>query len=228
MGTSIFDVTMQYDELALSYLRRRPDCRYIFLSSGAAYGAQFDKPVDSTSKAEVAINCFGPHDWYSLAKLYAECRHRSLSDYSIVDVRVFNYFSHTQDITARFLITDILRSIQDNSVLKTSSNPIIRDFIHPSDFNQLIKSILSSPPANDVVDCYSLSPVNKSALLDSMEKNFGLQYELVAANAGLNATGSKPYYYSLNRNAKKFGYEPSLTSLDGLTLEFKNFFALKI
>src|ERR1700722_1086401 len=43
MGASIFDVTLKFDELALEYVRRHPDCRYLFLSSGAAYGAQFDE-----------------------------------------------------------------------------------------------------------------------------------------------------------------------------------------
>lgn len=227
MGASIFDVTFQYDELALDYLRKRPECRYIFLSSGAAYGSNFERPVDSSSKAEVAINSFGPRDWYALAKLYAECRHRSLSDYSIVDVRVFNYFSHTQDITARFLITDILRSIQNNSVLTTSSDVITRDFIHPSDFYQMITGILFSAPANAVVDCYSLSPVDKSSILDAMEKNFGLRYEVIASSAGVNATGGKPHYYSLNRIAKNFGYQPQLTSLDGILIEANKFLALK-
>src|SRR5437879_2028035 len=30
MGASIFDVTLKYDEMALSYVRKHPDCRYIF------------------------------------------------------------------------------------------------------------------------------------------------------------------------------------------------------
>jgi hypothetical protein len=41
--------------------------------------------------------------------LHAEAKHRALFNFSIVDVRVFNYFSHTQDMNARFLITDNLR-----------------------------------------------------------------------------------------------------------------------
>ena len=28
MGASIFNVTLQYDELALSYVRQHPTCRY--------------------------------------------------------------------------------------------------------------------------------------------------------------------------------------------------------
>ena len=111
MGASIFDVTLQYDERALAYVRQHPDCRYLFLSSGAAYGSTFDEPADENTKAVVAINHLQPQDWYAVAKLHAECRHRSLKHLPIVDIRVFNYFSHTQDISARFLITDILRAI---------------------------------------------------------------------------------------------------------------------
>ena len=39
MGNSIFDVTLQFDEMAMDYLRAHPACRYLFLSSGAAYGS---------------------------------------------------------------------------------------------------------------------------------------------------------------------------------------------
>ncbi len=219
MGASIFDVTLQYDELALGYLRQYPDCRYIFLSSGAAYGASFDAPVDSNTKAMVPINNLQPQDWYGVAKLHAECRHRSLAPLPIVDIRVFNYFSRTQDLDARFLITDILRAIRDKTVLKTSSDNIVRDFIHPSDFYQLVAAILNAPPINAAVDAYSKAPIDKARLLVAMQENFGLRYELVQTGVGVNATGWKANYYSLNHAVQHFGYTPSLTSLEGVLLE---------
>ena len=144
MGASIFDVTLKYDQMALDYVRQHPDCRYIFLSSGAVYGSSFDKPVNEKTKATIAINNLQPQDWYALAKLQAECRHRSLPHLRIVDIRVFNYFSHTQDMEARFLITDILRAIRDKTVLQTSFDNIVRDFVHPTDLHQLIECIVSS------------------------------------------------------------------------------------
>ena len=213
MGASIFDVTFQYDELALNYVRQHPECRYIFLSSGAAYGSSFDAPVDARTKATIAINNLQPQDWYGVVKLHAECRHRSLAHLPIVDVRVFNYFSRTQDMEARFLITDIVRAIRDKMVLKTSADFIVRDFIGPDDFYQLVSAILSSPATNAVVDCYSKAPIDKPTLLEVMQAQFGLQYELVQTVAGVNATGSKPHYYSLNKRAADFGYLPTLTSL---------------
>jgi nucleoside-diphosphate-sugar epimerase len=219
MGASILDVTQEYDTLALNYLRQHPKCRYLFLSSGTAYGAVFSDPVDRVSKAVVPINDLQPQDWYAAAKLYAECRHRSLADKSIFDIRVFNYFSRSQDINARFLISDILRAIRDKSVLKVSPGDIVRDFLHPSDFHALVVALLSAPAANTAVDCYSLKPVTKSELLNAMREEFALRYEVTNANSAVNATGSKPNYYSMNRRARDFGYCPSLTSLEGVMKE---------
>ena len=137
LGNSIFDITLQYDEMVLDYLRTHPACRYLFLSSGAAYGSSFDEPATRDTPAIVAINDLSPQEWYGVAKLHAECRHRSHPDLAIVDIRIFNYFSHTQDISARFLITDILRAIRDKETLKTSPEYIMRDFLHPSDCHKL-------------------------------------------------------------------------------------------
>lgn len=219
MGNSIFDVTLRFDELVLDYLQTHPACRYLFLSSGAAYGSSFSEPAKRDTPAVVAINNLAPHEWYGVAKLHAECRHRAHPELPIIDIRVFNYFSRTQDIDARFLITDMLRAIRDNKVLKTSPDYIVRDFLHPSDFYHLISALLSAPAANAVVDCYSRAPIDKSSLLAAMQEDFGLRYEITEATAGVNATGSKPHYYSLNTKAADFGYQPTLTSLEGILTE---------
>lgn len=219
MGTSIFETTLKYDMLALDYLNRHPDCRYLFLSSGAVYGPDFDEPVNENSKATIAINHLQPQDWYAVAKLYAECRHRALSHLPIVDIRVFNYFSHTQDVSARFLITDILRAIQHGDTLITSSDNIVRDYIGPDDFYQMVALILAAPVTNDVVDCYTKAPVDKVTLLSSMSHNFGLMYEIKQTPVGVNATGVKTNYFSRNHRAQTFKYNPEKSSLESVLSE---------
>lgn len=213
MGSSILDVTLAYDDIALAYLDSHPDCRYVFLSSGAAYGASFNEPVNGLSSATVSINNLQPQDWYAVAKLYAECRHRALTHLPIVDIRVFNYFSHTQDISARFFITDLLRAIMSDETLITSPDNIVRDYIGPADFYQLISQILTAPAINEVVDCYTQAPVDKMTLLASMKEHFGLRFEVTNSPAGVNATGVKMNYFSGNRRAENFGYAPSKNSL---------------
>jgi len=219
MGSSIFEITYQYDQMALDYVKLHPSCKYIFLSSGAVYGDVFSQPVTEYSVAQIPINHFDGTYCYTVAKLHAEARHRSLPDYSIVDVRVFNYFSHTQDMSARFFITDIVHAIRDKEVLKISPDYIMRDFLHPSDFYNLVNAILCSSATNAVVDCCTRSPIDKPSILAAMQEKFGLKYEYTEAEVTVNATGSKPNYYSLNRRAEDFGYRPVLTSLEGILKE---------
>lgn len=218
-GTAIFAATLEFDGLALDYVRRHDRCRYLFLSSGAAYGGSFEEPVRRSSRAVVSLNDLQPQEWYGAAKLHAECRHRALSDRPIVDIRVFNYFSRTQDLSARFLLTDIVRSLRDGTVAQTTSDYIVRDYLHPADFHGLVWSLLSSPPANTAVDCYTRAPIDKPALLAALQGQFGLRYEVVGERAGVDATGIKPYYYSLNDRAADFGYAPTRASIDGIIEE---------
>jgi nucleoside-diphosphate-sugar epimerase len=224
MGASIFEATLKYDELALNYLNYHPICRYIFLSSGAAYGSNFAEPVDANSSATIAINQLQPQDWYAVAKLHAECRHRALLHLPIADIRVFNYFSHTQDLTARFFITDMLRAIKSAEIFTTSTDNIVRDYIGPADFYQLISKILTAPPANVVVDCYTLAPVAKFTLLDNMKNCFGLKYQINNMPTGVNATGTKINYFSKNKKIEYFGYRPTKSSLDSVLEETKLLF----
>ena len=219
MGSLIFDITLRFDEMVLEYLQTHPACRYLFLSSGAVYGSSFNEPANRETQASVAINNLSSQEWYGVAKLHAECRHRAHPELGIIDIRVFNYFSRTQDISARFLVTDILRAIRDKTVLNTSPDYIVRDFLTPSDFYKLVSALLAAPAANTAIDCYSRAPIDKQSLLAAMQESFGLRYQITEAVAGVNATGKKPHYYSRNTRAADFGYQPALTSLEGILQE---------
>jgi nucleoside-diphosphate-sugar epimerase len=218
MGSSIMDVTYQYDELALDYLKKHPGTRYIFLSSGAAYGSDFTEPANKGTVSTFNLNGVTDTDWYGIAKFYSECRHRSLAAFPIVDLRVFNYFSRTQDLEARFLICDILRAIHSKSILQTSGIDVVRDYLNPSDFLAMVQAVLKADPINVALDCFSRSPVAKFELLVRMKEEFGLQYE-IQPDAGLNATGHKSNYFSRDHSAIKFGYSPSMTSLESVLTE---------
>jgi len=219
MGSDIFTVTEKYDDMALEYLKQNKKTKYIFLSSGAVYGSNYQEPVNKDTVATVDINNLKSTDWYAISKLYAEAKHRSMPELSIVDVRVFNYFSHTQDMNARFLITDIVHAIKNKEVFKTPVDSIIRDFITPPDFYRLIQAIIDFKPINTTLDCYTKSPISKFDLLAELEREFGLQYSVDKNINIINATGVKMNYYSTNRIAKNIGYNPKNTSRDGVVRE---------
>ena len=220
MGSDIFKVTEQYDDMALEYLKQHKKTKYIFLSSGAVYGGNYQEPVNKHTVATIDINNLKSTDWYSISKLYVEAKHRSLSELPIVDVRVFNYFSHTQDMNARFLITDIVRAIKNKEVFKTSVDNIVRDFITPPDFYRLIQAIINFKPINMALDCYTKSPISKFDLLDELKSEFGLRYEIDKSVNIVNATGCKLNYYSINKLTGRFKYFPKNTSINGIFKEF--------
>ncbi|MEO5341597.1 MAG: NAD-dependent epimerase/dehydratase family protein [Magnetococcus sp. MYC-9] len=219
LGPALLDITAQFDGMVLDHLQHHPDCRYLFLSSGAAYGGPFDAPVTRESPAIFPVNDLSQREFYGVAKLYAECRHRTHPDWAIVDLRVFSYFSHTQDLSSRFFMADILRAIRDGAVLDTSPDYIVRDYLHPADFFQLVQAILTAPASHGALDCYSRAPIDKPALLAAMQEHFGLRYRLTGPMASANATGVKPHYYSLDRRAAAFGYQPGFSSLEGILQE---------
>lgn len=221
LGKSFIGLTQTYDQLVLDYLKVYPNCRYIFMSSGSIFGGNFDKPVDlSTALPKLNIDA-GSSQWYQNAKLAAEVRHRQLADIPITDLRIFNYFSHTQSIETQFLMANIAKALVNQSILEVSPDPIIRDFLHPDDFYKLVKCVLEAPPANQAIDCYSKAPISKHQLLESLKSKLGLQYQFNEAPLTAKTTGVKTHYYSKNAFAQKLGYEPKFTSLEGVILELE-------
>ena len=219
LGRNILDITLGYDTLAIEYLKKRPACKYIFLSSGAIFGENFERPIDGNTTTLINASSHDPQDWYGLAKLNAEIRHRSMNEFAIVDIRLFNYISHRQNLDSRFLIADIFRAIRDQVSLKVSAEYMVRDFLHPSDFYALILAILNSPRSNLTLDAYTKEPIDKPNLLSLMKENFNFQYEFDDISKPMNATGKKCFYYSLNRSAEKLGYAPLMTSAEGILTE---------
>ena len=226
MGTSIFEITRHWDERVLGYLDRSPTTRYIFFSSGAVYGDSFDAPVGPDTLATFPINRLGPTNWYALAKLGAEVLHRTLRDRTIIDVRIFNYVSRTADMAARFLITDAVRAIRDRVVLETSAQTITRDYLDPAGLHRLLSACLAAPgETNCALDAYTLAPITKAALLGLLSDEFGLRYEQKSTAHTINATGLKPCYFSLDRTAAAWGYQPPHSSAQAIQNEVASMLA---
>lgn len=96
-----------------------------------------------------------------------------------------------------------------------------RDYFHPDDLYQLVKCVLSTNAINQAFDCCTGAPIDKMTLLNEMATHFGLKYACVANEhfCGVNATGLKEHYSSLNRRAELIGYKPTLTSLECILRE---------
>lgn len=217
MGNSIFEVTETFDRMALDYIDKNRDCKYIFISSGAAFGDNFNTPADIDKQSIFPINNLQPQHYYGCAKAMAEIRHR-VTERNIFDLRVFNYISLNIDINYRFMITDMIRAIKDKAVFKVDRAPIVRDYVGPLDFYQMINILMSKDKMNTPVDIYSRQPVTKESLLTAMATRYGLEYETVGTQAWFPATGVKEKYFSTNTGAYVLGYRPTLSSLENIFL----------
>lgn len=220
LGGRILSVTEEFDNLVLDYLASNRNCRYINFSSGAVYGKELRSAIGSGSKLELAVNAISEKDYYAISKLNSEAKHRSALKFSIVDIRVFSYFSRHINLKARFFITEILNSIIEGKIFATDSADMTRDYIGPDDLASLVNLCLKSKTRlNLALDVYSKRPVTKMQILDYFTKNFQLKWKVRDKINIVNATGRKNQYFSTYKKAETIGYQPSLTSLEIISRE---------
>jgi hypothetical protein len=114
----------------------------------------------------------------------------------------------------------MLRCVQMGEVFETSSEEIVRDYLEPEGLHALLAACLSAPMGtNRPVDAYSRAPIGKIELVELMARELGLEFRLTSGLQGINATGIKPHYYSLNRSASDLGYDPLFTSAEAILKE---------
>ena len=216
---SIFTLTADWDSLVLDTLQRQPDTLYVNFSSGAVYGTDFSQPVNETSSALFSPNALHAEEFYGIAKLHSEARHRALAHLNIVDLRVFGYFSRYIDLETRYLLTEIINCLKSGTELLTTADNIIRDYVHPGDLAALVERCIDRRRLNDVFDVYSLQPVAKFEVLDYFAARYGLRYRVAGECGVMTATGKKAHYYSCSRRAADLGYQPAYSSLECIRTE---------
>lgn len=228
---NILTLNEKYDNLVLEYIRERPTTKYIYLSSGAVYGKEYKRPIDEETTLNLAVNCIEESDYYLISKIYTEAKHRALKNYSIVDIRLFSYFSSFVDIDANYLTTEMIKAVISKEDFITNSNDIARDYISSGDLFQIItKIIMYKETINDYFDTYSKRFVRKSELLNLFNKKYGLKIKYTDSAKVVTVTGTKSEYYSLNRKLERvLGFVPTKSSeecieheTDIILLKYKN------
>lgn len=218
-GGEVFKLTEEFDNLVLEYLSRYKNVLYINFSSGAAYCSTFTQKAGHDSKLNISISNIKPENYYGIAKLYSEAKHRALDRLKIVDLRIFSYFSRFIDLNGGYFITEMLKSLKNKVTFVTSRYDFVRDFLSPEDLFNLICLIVNGKPFNGALDAYSSAPISKFKLLDYFAKNYSLKYVFDQNFRFICPTGGKNLYYSGSRKAISLGYKPKYSSLETVTAE---------
>ncbi|MEN6374035.1 MAG: NAD-dependent epimerase/dehydratase family protein [Smithella sp.] len=220
--TRYFKVTEEFDNLVLAYLiNHNPDALYIRFSSGAVYGHSFSAPVTEDSVNSIMVNHITPQDYYGIAQLNAEAKHRAFKGLKIVDLRLFSYFSRFIDISEGYFITEVMDCILHHKILETDEMNIVRDYVDPDDLFTIILQCMQAGRINTALDVTSAKPVEKKEILDYFSENHGLRYEVLKSINNASPTGSKNTYCSDYRNAETIGFYPHYHSMETIIREAK-------
>jgi nucleoside-diphosphate-sugar epimerase len=206
---NIIDITESVDTTVIDYLKNNPNTLYINMSSGIVHNAL------GTGSATLT-----PADYYAFAKKEAEKRHRSLSTFSIVDIRIFSFFSRYVNLKSHFLMSEVVECITTKKIFETNSDDIVRDYISPNDLCALILLIIEKGKVNDAYDAYSKSPVTKFKLLDFLKEKYGLAYSIKDGDMVKKGL-SKNEYIPKDKKADTLGYVPVLSSLECIDHEMR-------
>jgi nucleoside-diphosphate-sugar epimerase len=220
----IFAVTEYYDNIILEYQKAHPYSVSIHISSGAAYAGDYTQPVEDMTKTQLNINKIRTGDYYSIAKINSEAKHRAFNNLHIVDIRLFGFFSRFMNLEYPYLLSALINSVKGNTKFKAIRENFWRDYIHMNDFSAMLLGIVAADKINTAVDARSSQPISKEELIRLFVGNYGLkiQYD---DNVDVSTTGVKPYYYSRLDNAV---YTPHYSSLQTVKNEIEYFLGGKI
>jgi nucleoside-diphosphate-sugar epimerase len=219
LGGLIFNLTETFDNLVLKYLETYTSTLYINFSSGAVYGTSFAFPVDEGSLTTININNITPSDFYSIAKMNTEAKHRAYVDLNIVDLRIFGYYSRFIELEAKFFLSEVITSLKNSKIFITGPGNMIRDYISFQDLVSLIKKCMQVQKINDSYDVYSLKPVTKFEILEYFKENYDLNYVINNDIIISTITGSKEHYYSNSKKSTCIDYRPQHTALENIIQE---------
>ena len=211
---AVFEITERFDQMVLAYLKEEPRTLYVSLSSGAAYGTDFSEPPGEKSQARFNANRMQPTEYYGIAKLCSEAKHRALKELNIVDLRVFGYFSRFINLDESFLLSELVSCIKSGEEFVTGPHDLVRDFVHAEDLSALIRCLMREERINDVFDVYSAKPAGKFEIIETFAASGVLKCRVAEQHAAVTATGTKSNYFSCNRRAERVGYHPRFTSIE--------------
>jgi len=208
-GPILRETTERFDRQCLDHLDRNPACGYIFLSTGRIYGEQYEaaagpdpRPLPAERLADAP---------YPMAKLEAECRHRTRGADRIADIRIFGYVSDEIDLNSDFLVAQMLHALVHETDFATTGRDFVRDYVGPQDLLALIARLIAADIPNGAYDLVSAGPATKFELLQALARRFGFRY---TSDGAQQPCGAAPKTISRHTGAQAIGYVPQKTSLE--------------
>ena len=193
-----------WDSVVVGKMRRLRIRNYWHMSSGIA-GRQGTEDTPGT---------------YSATKRALESEHGE-SGLPIVDIRVYGFADRSAHFVPGSLIGDIRSTIDIGGTLRVDSADIVRDYCGASELSQMFTILLEQRECNGIVELESQAPLRKFDLLDELQRQGQLDYEIVSQTQS-TMTGEK-LHYTPSGEHRLNNFKPLRTSMkvvmDALGLE---------
>ena len=209
-----FEVTEFFDNLILNYLKINSDAIYINISSGIVYGDS-DREGCEGEKSTISLSDARAREFCIVSNINSELKHRSFSDFNIVDLRVFSYFSRFADLREPYFVNQLVSAVIDQSIFVTNRYDMVRDYVHPDDLYQAVVLCINKKYINNAFDLYSLNSITKMKVIDLFVEKYGVDVEY-DGDIPISGTGAKDIYCSSNEKLSGIGYVPTKSSIDVL------------
>jgi|688.fasta_scaffold385919_1 dTDP-4-dehydrorhamnose reductase len=164
---NIFKIFNKIDSKILQYVLQNKKIKYINISTGVVLNIK-------------KINRFLKKSNYNYAqtKFYLEERHRLFKNLKIYDLRVFGFFSRYISYDAGFFLSQILKSIKNNKILKIDPNNKLLDYIGGYDLYIFLKKIINKNYSSGTFNLLSRRSVNKFEILRFFKKKYNLNFSI--------------------------------------------------
>ena len=214
LGSRIDNITRGLDEMILGYVDSYPTTGYIFLSTGAIYGKNYEAAQDpnefSSSNARVTLE----RSAYAASKYAAERRHRESRERKISDIRVFGFISSYMKLDSSFFLARVANSLVCGNLFVTDPTDFVRDYVGPSELATFIDQLIRGDTPNRAYDLFSCHPLTKLELLDCLAKEMGFRYSFRDERKLDDVTIiKKPNKISRERSNEAIGYSPICSSM---------------
>ena len=220
--SAIFDAVTAIDALVFSYLEKYPQTKVYALSSGAVFGRGASAEVTKNTLAQFDPYTLLPADFYGIAKLCSEAQHRAHTEYAIVDLRIFAFFSAYAALDESFFLAEVMKAIVAHTTFLTNAYSMIRDCITTEDLLDLILFLQSTEIKNGAFDVVSKAPFEKFEFLRACAAEFQLEWRSEDTE-NASPTGKKNIYASTSDALEKIGFTPAFTSTEGIFHEMRKF-----
>jgi len=217
-----FQKSVQSTLAVLEYIRLKcPECKFIYPSSVAVQGSLPDLPIKE-STSSTPISPYGFHK--KIAEELCTSYHKNFG----VTVGVIRFFSIYGAELQKQLLYDACKKIQNSTtsdVLFWGTGKETRDWIHVEDAASLIYTFAIKSTSIDTINGGSGNRIEIREVLELLKDEMGAVLD-IKFNGEIRE-GDPRFFWSDNSKTKNYGWQPSISLLEGIKSYVKYFKQIK-